>query len=188
MSEKITALDLSPVDPLPEDTQRYFDLCDEKLGLVPNVLKAYAFDIAKLDAFSALYNELMLAESGLTKLEREMIGVAVSSLNHCWYCLVAHGAAVRALSGDPRLGEAMALNWRAVDLSDRHRAMLAFTEKLTETPNKMEAADRDALRDAGFSDRDIWDIANVAGFLNMTNRVAAATDMHPNDAYHAQAR
>lgn len=188
MSEKITALDLSPVDPLPEATQTYFDLCDEKLGLVPNVLKAYAFDIAKLDAFSALYNELMLAESGLTKLEREMIGVVVSSLNHCWYCLVAHGAAVRALSGNPKLGEAMALNWRAIALSDRHRAMLAFTEKLTETPNKMEAADREALRDAGFSDRDIWDIANVAGFFNMTNRVAAATDMQPNDAYHAQAR
>lgn len=188
MSKKITALDLAPVDPLPDATQTYFDLCDEKLGLVPNVLKAYAFDIAKLDAFSALYNEVMLAESGLSKLEREMIGVVVSSINHCWYCLVAHGAAVRTLSGDPELGEAMALNWRAITLSDRHRAMLAFTEKLTETPSKIEAADREGLRDAGFSDRDIWDIANVAGFFNMTNRVAAATDMQPNDAYHAQAR
>ena len=45
-----------------------------------------------------------------------------------------------------------------------------------------------ALREAGFSDRDIWDIANVAGFFNMTNRVASATDMRPNDGYHAQAR
>jgi uncharacterized peroxidase-related enzyme len=188
MSQKITALDLPIVDPLPEETQAYFDLCDEKLGLVPNVLKAYAFDIAKLNAFSGLYNELMLAPSGLSKLEREMIGVAVSSVNHCWYCLVAHGAAVRDLSGDPKLGEAMALNWRAIPLSDRHRAMLAFAEKMTETPNKLEAADRDALREAGFCDRDIWDIANVAGFFNMTNRVAAATDMQPNDAYHAQAR
>ncbi|OIP86562.1 MAG: alkylhydroperoxidase [Rhodobacterales bacterium CG2_30_65_12] len=188
MSNKITALDLAPVDPLPDATQTYFALCDEKLGLVPNVLKAYAFDIAKLDAFSALYNELMLAESGLSKLEREMIGVVVSSINHCWYCLVAHGAAVRTLSGDPELGEAMALNWRAITLSDRHQAMLAFTEKLTETPSKIEAADREGLREAGFSDRDIWDIANVAGFFNMTNRVAAATDMHPNDAYHTQAR
>ena len=188
MSEKITALDLPMVDPLPEDTQKYFDLCDEKLGMVPNVLKAYAFDIAKLDAFSGLYNELMLAPSGLSKLEREMIAVVVSSVNHCWYCLVAHGAAVRELSGDPKLGEAMVMNWRAIDLTERQRAMLAFSEKLTETPNKIEHADREALRNAGFSDRDIWDIANVAGFFNMTNRVAAATDMQPNDAYHAQAR
>ena len=186
--EAPTALDLPMVDPLPDDTQAYFDLCAEKLGLVPNVLRAYAFDIAKLDAFSALYNELMLAPSGLSKLEREMIAVAVSSVNHCWYCLVAHGAAVRALSGDPKLGEAMAMNWRAAPLPERHRAMLAFAETLTETPGKIDDADREALRLAGFSDRDIWDIANVVGFFNMTNRVAAATDMQPNDAYHAQAR
>jgi len=188
MSDKVTALDLPMVDPLPEETRQYFDLCEDKLGMVPNVLKAYAFDIDKLNAFSALYNDLMLAESGLSKLEREMIAVVVSAVNHCWYCLVAHGAAVRALSGDPKLGEAMAMNWRAVALSDRHRAMLAFAEKLTEAPSKMDEADRQALRDAGFSDRDIWDIANVAGFFNMTNRVAAATDMQPNDAYHSQAR
>jgi len=188
MADKVTALDLPMVDPLPEETRAYFDLCDERLGMVPNVLKAYAFDIDKLNSFSALYNELMLAESGLSKLEREMIAVVVSSVNHCWYCLVAHGAAVRELSGDPKLGEAMVMNWRAIALSERHRAMLSFAEKLTETPNKMDEPDRQALRDAGFSDRDIWDIANVAGFFNMTNRVAAATDMQPNDAYHAQAR
>lgn len=188
MPDRVTALDLPMVDPLPDDTRKYFDLCDEKLGMVPNVLKAYAFSIEKLNAFTALYNELMLAESGLTKLEREMIAVVVSSVNHCWYCLVAHGAAVRELSGDPALGEAMAMNWRAAALSERHRAMLAFAEKLTETPNKMDEPDRGALRDAGFSDRDIWDIANVAGFFNMTNRVAVATDMQPNDAYHSQAR
>ncbi|GKY88785.1 peroxidase-related enzyme [Sinisalibacter aestuarii] len=188
MTDKIMALDLPPVDPLPEDTQAYFDLCAEKLGLVPNVLRAYAFSIDKLNAFTALYNELMLAESGLSKLEREMIAVVVSSVNHCWYCLVAHGAAVRELSGDPKLGEAMALSWRAAELSQRHRAMLTYVEKLTETPHKMEAADREPLRNAGFSDRDIWDIANVAGFFNMSNRVAAATEMQPNDAYHSQAR
>ena len=188
MSDKVTALDLPMVDPLPADIQKYFDICDEKLGMVPNVLKAYAFNIDKLNSFSALYNELMLADSGLSKLEREMIAVVVSSVNHCWYCLVAHGAAVRQLSGDPALGEAMVMNWRVAALDARQRAMLTFAEKLTETPNKMDEPDRQALRDAGFSDRDIWDIANVAGFFNMTNRVAAATDMQPNDAYHAQAR
>ena len=183
-----TALNLPMVDPLPPETQKYFDICDEKLGMVPNVLKAHAFDIDKLNAFTAMYNELMLADSGLSKLEREMIAVVVSSVNKCFYCLTAHGAAVRQLSGDPKLGEMLVMNWRVADLPYRQRAMLSFAEKMTKASAEIAEYDREALRDAGFSERDIWDIANVAGFFNMTNRVASATDMRPNDAYHAQAR
>ncbi|MDW4500148.1 peroxidase-related enzyme [Sulfitobacter sp. D35] len=183
-----TALDLPMVDPLPEATQKYFDICVEKLGMVPNVLRAYAFDIDKLDAFTAMYNNLMLAPSGLSKLEREMIAVVVSAINRCFYCLVAHGAAVRALSGDPKLGEMLVMNYRVAPLDPRQRAMLDFAARITESSAAVSEADRQALRDAGFSDRDIWDIANVAGFFNMTNRVASATAMRPNDDYHAQAR
>lgn len=183
-----TALDLPQVDPLPDATQKYFDICVEKLGMVPNVLRAYAFDIDKLNAFTALYNDLMLADSGLSKLEREMIAVAVSACNRCYYCLVAHGAAVRQLSGNPVLGEQMVMNWRVADLSERQKAMLAFATKLTETCHQVGDADRADLREAGFSDRDIWDIASVAGFFNMTNRVATASEMVPNDAYHGSFR
>ena len=183
-----TALNLPMVDPLPEDTQKYFDVCQEKLGMVPNVLQAYAFDIDKLNAFTAMYNDLMLADSGLSKLEREMIAVAVSAVNRCFYCLTAHGAAVRQLSGDPELGELMVMNYRVADLSPRQRAMLDFAVKLTERPAEILEADRQALRDAGFSDRDIWDIASVTAFFNMSNRVAAATDMRPNPEYHGMAR
>ena len=183
-----TALNLPMVDPLPDATRKYFDVCTEKLGLVPNVLKAYAFDIGKLNAFSAMYNDLMLAESGLTKLEREMIAVCVSSLNRCWYCQVAHGAAVRELSGDPLLGEALVMNWRMAPLSPKQRAMLDFAEKLTLASSKIEEADRQDLRNAGFTDRDIWDIASVTGFFNMTNRVASATAMEPNAEYHGAHR
>ena len=183
-----TALDLPMVDPLPPVTQKDFDVCMDKLGMVPNVLRAYAFDIAKLDAFTAMYNDLMLGDSVLTKLEREMIAVAVSSVNKCYYCLVAHGAAVREMSGDPQLGEALVMNYRVAKITAKQRAMLDFAVKLTEASAKVEEADRQALRDAGFTDRDIFDIASVAGFFNMTNRVASATDMRPNDDYHAQAR
>lgn len=183
-----TALNLPMVDPLPEKTQKYFDICQEKLGMVPNVLRAHAFDIDKLNAFTALYNDLMLGDSALTKLEREMIAVVVSSINGCFYCLTAHGAAVRELSGDPKLGEMMVMNYRVADLDARQRAMLDFAAKVTEASRKIEEPDRQALRDVGFSDRDIWDITNVAAFFNMTNRVASATDMRPNDDYHAQAR
>jgi uncharacterized peroxidase-related enzyme len=166
----------------------YFDKCREKLGFVPNVLAAYAFDNAKLEAFVALYNDLMLAPSGLSKLEREMIAVAVSSQNHCYYCLVAHGAAVRALSNDPVLGELMVMNYRAARLSKRQRAMLDFAVKLTAEPWAIEDEDRERLRRAEFSENEIWDIAAVAGFFNMSNRVASATDMRPNPIYHGQNR
>ena len=188
MTDEPTALDLPAVDPLPERTRAYFDLCTEKLGILPNVLRAYAFDIEKLDAFTALYNDLMLGPSGLSRLDREMIAVVVSSINRCWYCQVAHGAAVREYSGNPALGEAMVMNWRAADLDARQTAMLAFTEKVTTDSARITEADREDLRKVGFSDRDIWDIASVAGFFAMSNRVASATGMQPNPEYHARAR
>ena len=187
MAEKITALDL-PMAELSDATKAYFAKCEEKLGLVPNVLLSYAFDEKKLRAFTDTYNDLMLGDSGLSKLEREMIAVAVSSINQCYYCLTAHGAAVRQLSGDPAFGEMMAMNWRAAALSPRQRAMLEFAVKLTETPAKMVEEDRQALRAAGFSDRDIWDIAATVAFFNMSNRLAAGIDMRPNAEYHAMAR
>ena len=124
-----TALNLQMVDPLPEDTQKYFDVCQEKLGMVPNVLQAYAFDIDKLNAFTAMYNDLMLGASNLSKLEREMIAVVVSSVNKCYYCLTAHGAAVRQLSGNPILGEQMVMNWRVADLdADWQAEIIVFQQ------------------------------------------------------------
>jgi uncharacterized peroxidase-related enzyme len=184
---RVMALDLPP-GTLSPAMQAYFDKCKEKLGFVPNVLLAYAFDNAKLEAFAAFYNDLMLAPSGLSKLEREMIAVAVSSQNRCYYCLTAHGAAVRVYSGDPALGELMVMNYRAAKLTKKQRAMLDFAVKMTNESYAIEGEDREALRRVGFSDRDIWDIAAVAGFFNMSNRVASATDMRPNAVYHGQGR
>jgi uncharacterized peroxidase-related enzyme len=188
MTKRITALNLPSLSPLPERMAKYLNLCDEKLGFVPNVIQAYTFNEAKLNAFTAMYNDLMLGDSGLTKLEREMIAVVVSSINRCWYCQVAHGASVRALSGDPALGEAMVMNFRTAPLEPRTRAMLDFAALVTENSAKTSEADRQALRDHGFSDRDIFDIAAVVGFYSMSNRVASAIGMMPNEEYHAQAR
>ena len=183
-----TALEIAPETELSPAMQAYFDKCQDKLGMVPNVLQAYAFNNAKLEAFAAFYNDLMLAPSNLSKLDRELIAVAVSSCNHCYYCLTAHGAAVRQLSGKPELGEQVVMNFRAAELSDQQMAMLEFSVKLTERPDRIVEADREDLRKAGYSDRDIWDIAAVASFFNMTNRMASATDMRPNDEYHSLAR
>lgn len=184
----VTALNLGKQAKLTPELQGYFDKCMEKLGFVPNVLQAYAFDANKLKAFIDLVDDLMLGESGLSKLEREMIAVAVSSVNHCHYCLTAHGAAVRQRAKDPEMGELMAQNYRAANLSKQQKAMLDFAVKLTESPASIEENDRQALRAAGWTDRDIWDIAAVAGFYNMSNRIASATNMKPNREYHYLAR
>lgn len=171
-------------DTLAADLQKYFDICREKLGMVPNVLKAYSLRPEKLRAFITLYNDLMLGESGLTKLEREMVAVVVSSANRCYYCLVAHGQAVRKLSGDPQLGELMVMNYRVAELPARQRALLDFAWELTLTPWLVGESHREALRQHGLSDEDLFDLANVVGFFNMSNRVAGATDMMPNPEYH----
>lgn len=181
---KVMALDAGPPDRLEPEIAEYFRKCEEKLGFVPNVFRAYAFDNAKLKAFILMADDLMLGDSGLSKTEREMIAVAVSAINHCHYCLTSHGAALRQRGKDPELGELIAQNYRAAGLDRRQKAMLDFATKLTETPDKIEEADREALRKAGFSDRDIWDIAAVASFYNMSNRMAAAADMRPNTEYH----
>lgn len=183
---RITALKLAP-GKLSPGMEAYFKKCDEKLGFVPNVLKAFAFDDGKLQAFVDYRQQLVQNAETLSKLEIEMIATAVSSQNHCFYCITAHGNGVRQL-GDPVLGEMMVQNYRAARLSKRQRAMLDFAVKLTIKPWEVEEEDRERLRRAGFTDRDIWDIASVAAFYNMTNRLASATDMRPNSIYHGQAR
>ncbi len=185
--EPVISLEL-PRAALSPETEAYFEKCRQKLGLVPNVLLAYAFDEKKLRSFTDMYNDLMLGDSELSKLEREMIAVTVSAANRCHYCLVAHGAAVREFSGDPQLGDTLVANYRAAALSPRHRAMLDYAWKLTTEPAAVGEADRAALAEAGFSDRAIWDVASVAAFFNMTNRVASASKMRPNAEYYAMAR
>ncbi len=173
---------------LAPDLQKYFAVCDEKIGFLPNVLAAYSFSEPKLRAFMGMYNDLMLADSQLSKLEREMIAVVVSATNRCYYCLTAHGQAVREMSGDPALGELLVMNYRAAKLTRKQRAMLDFAHKMTVSSAEISAADRAALRRAGFNDHAAWDIAAVASFFNMTNRMATAIDMMPNEEYHALSR
>ncbi|MEL6298092.1 MAG: peroxidase-related enzyme [Pseudomonadota bacterium] len=188
MTQRPTALDLGPDDAFTPELEAYFAKCREKLGFVPNVLAAYAFDAKKLQAFIDMVDDLMLADSELSKLEREMIAVAVSAVNHCHYCLTAHGAAVRVRAGDASFGDQIKHNYRAAGLDERQTAMLDFAVQLTEQPDKIVEADRQGLRDAGFSDRGIWDIAAVAAFYNMSNRLAAATEMRPNAEYYEMGR
>src|SRR5438309_1147136 len=151
----VMALKLKPA-PLSSAMADLFKLCEEKLGFVPNVFKAFSFDMAKLEGFVGYRNSVMQGESGLSKVEQEMIATAVSTQNRCYYCVTSHGSAVRGLSCDPILGEQIATNYRAADLDKRQRAMLDFAVKLTVEPWTVEESDREGLRKVGFSDRDIW--------------------------------
>ncbi|MFT7339544.1 MAG: putative peroxidase-related enzyme [Marinobacter maritimus] len=189
-NKDVVALDLPIPDmkDLPEDVRKYFEICLEKLGMVPNVLTAFSQNLKQLDGFTRFYNELMMGESEFSKLEREMVAVVVSSENKCFYCLVAHGAAVRVLSGDPTLGEHLVMNYRSAKMDKRQRAMLDFASLLTRSPATVAEDEVQALRDAGFSDSGIWDLSNIIGFYNMSNRVAIASDMRPNPEYHSQSR
>ena len=171
-----------------DQVKNYLNIVNEKIGFVPNVLAAFAKFPKQFEGFTKLYNSLMLGESGLTKLEREMIAVTVSSENQCFYCLVAHGAAVRELSDDPQLGERLASNFESANLSKKHKAMLRFVRTLTKNPSTINENDRQTLTNQGFNDRDIWDISLIVGFFNMTNRLAIASEMEPNDIYHKMYR
>ncbi|MDC3139984.1 peroxidase-related enzyme [Alphaproteobacteria bacterium] len=171
-----------------DQAENYLNIVNEKIGFIPNVLAAFAKFPKQFEGFTKLYNSLMLGESGLTKLEREMIAVTVSSENHCFYCLVAHGSAVRELSNDPQLGERIAANFRSAELPEKQLELLNFTKKLTRDPSEISESDRTKLREVGYTDRDIWDISAIVGLFNMTNRLASATEMEPNDNYHNIAR
>lgn len=171
-----------------DQVENYLNIVNEKIGFTPNVLAAFAKFPKQFEGFTKLYNSLMLGESGLTKLEREMIAVTVSSENHCFYCLVAHGSAVRELSNDPQLGERIAANFRSAELPEKQLELLNFTKKLTRDPSEISESDRIKLREVGYTDRDIWDISAIVGLFNMTNRLASATEMEPNDNYHNIAR
>lgn len=184
--EKITALKLEKKLNYEDqkNASNYLKVVNEKIGFVPNVLKAFSNFPKQFEGFTKLYNSIMLGESGLSKLEREMIAVTVSSENQCFYCLAAHGATVRELSQDPQLGERLASNFEAANLSKKHKTMLLFARNLTRNPSIVNEEDRLALNKVGFNDRDIWDISLVVGFFNMTNRLAIASEMEPNDIYH----
>ena len=184
-SNKIHSLNIkeTKLENLDKDLREYFEVCNEKIGFVPNVLRSYSWNTKKLRAFIEFYNQVMLGDSKLSKLEKEMIATVVSSANRCHYCQVAHSSAVRHYSPDKHLADLLIIDYRGAKLSDRHKAMLDFSWKLTENSRSIEE-DRQELRNKGFTDEEIWDICEVVGFFNMTNRLASGISMIPNTEYH----
>jgi uncharacterized peroxidase-related enzyme len=173
---------------LPDDIREIYETNRKKLGFVPNVFRAYARRPDHFRAFMHYHDVLMKGESGLSRAEREAIVVAVSAENECQYCMTAHGAALRILGKDPVLAEQIANNWRTADLSPRWRAMLAFASRVNEPRFAASEAEIEALKIAGFSENDIWDIAAIAAFFGFSNRMAGLMDMRPNPEFYPMGR
>lgn len=178
------ALSIPLPRPLPQIVKRVGAKARKKLGFLPNVLLGYAHAPKRLENFLNTRDELMLSESDLSPLDREIIALVVSATNRCHYCVTSHGATVRVMSGDPVLADDLTVNYRYAHISDQQKAMLDFVVKLTLHPSTIDDNDRDALRTEGFSESAIWDIAEVTGFFNMTNRLANTVGMEPNPEYH----
>ena len=181
-------LRVPPEGDAPEGVQALFDKADEKLGFVPNVLRVYALRPRHLELWNTFYDELMRGESTLTKVQREMIAVVVSVANRCRYCIAAHSAALRKLTKDPELADSVAADHASAPVEPRVRAMLDYAVKLTLRPAAMSEADVDALRDAGWTDEDVMDIAEVTGMFNLTNRMASGLGWVPNPEFDALGR
>jgi uncharacterized peroxidase-related enzyme len=173
---------------LPADIRARIEIVQEKSGFIPNVFLMLACRPEEFRAFMAYHDTLMDKKEGLTKAEREMIVVAVSAANQCQYCVIAHGAILRIRAKNPLIAEQVAANWRKADITARERAMLEFAIKVTHRANETEEADHAALKAAGFSEDEIWDIAAIAAFFGMSNRLANVTSLRPNDEFYAMGR
>lgn len=174
---------------LPADVRERIEEVESKAGFIPNVFVALSRRPAEFRAFFDYHDALMLKQGGnLSKADREMIVVATSAANNCHYCVIAHGALLRIYAKKPLLADQVAINYRRADIDPRERAMLDYAMKVALHSGELENADKEPLRAQGFDDEDIWDIAGIAAFFGMSNRLANAYDMPPNNEFYTMAR
>jgi uncharacterized peroxidase-related enzyme len=188
MPDPISAFPVPDLATLPEDIRARIATVQEKSGFVPNVFLALAWRPAEFRAFMAYHDALMNKREGLSAAEREMIVVAVSILNHCQYCVVAHGAILRVRAKDPAISELIAANWRKAPITARQKAMLEYATKVATESHIVSATDRQAVLDAGFTQDEVWDIGAIAAFFGMSNRMANAMDLKPNAEFQGIGR
>ncbi|BCH27346.1 peroxidase-related enzyme [Mesorhizobium sp. L-8-3] len=184
----ISRFPVPEIKDLPEDIRTRILAVQEKSGFVPNVFLTLAYRPDEFRAFFAYHDALMDKPGPITKAEREMIVVATSNANQCQYCVVAHGAILRIRAKNPLVADQVAINYRKADITPRQKAMLDFAMKVSARAQEVGDDDMDTLRSHGFTDDDIWDIAAIAAFFGMSNRLANVTSMRPNDEFYAMGR
>lgn len=173
---------------MPDDIRQRIVAVQEKSGFIPNVFLALAHRPDEFRAFFAYHDALMEKPGNLTKAEREMIVVATSSVNQCQYCVVAHGAILRIRAKNPLIADQVATNYRKADITPRQKAMIDFAMKVSQTAQLVGEADFDALKAHGFNEEDIWDMAAIAAFFGLSNRMANVTSMRPNTEFYSLGR
>ncbi|AWM88446.1 peroxidase-related enzyme [Microvirga sp. 17 mud 1-3] len=191
MATKDPSISRFPVPSLrdmPTDIRARIEAVQEKVGFIPNVFVVLAHRPEEFRAFFAYHDALMDRPGNLTKAEREMIVVATSSMNQCHYCVVAHGAILRIRAKDPLIADQIAINFRKADITDRQKAMLDFAMKVSQSAHLVGDAELDALRTHGFDEEDAWDIAAIAAFFALSNRLANVTNMRPNREFYSMGR
>ena len=188
MSEPICRFPTPELVDLPEDLRARILGVQEKSGFVPNVFLALARRPDEFRAFFAYHDALMEKPGGLSKAEREMIVVATSAVNDCLYCVVAHGAILRIRAKNPRLADQLAVNPARAEITPRQRAMIGFSLKVAERSAQIDDADYAVLEQHGFSSEDAWDIVAIAAMYAMSNRLANAYRIRPNDEFYAMGR
>ncbi|MET3622082.1 peroxidase-related enzyme [Burkholderia ambifaria] len=176
------------LDDLPDDIRARIAAVQEKSGFIPNVFLTLAHRPDEFRAFMAYHDALMDKPGNLTKAEREMIVVATSAVNQCQYCVIAHGAILRIRAKDPLIADQVATNYRKADITVRQKAMLDFAMKVSQSAHLVGEADFDTLKSHGFTEEDVWDIAAIAAFFGMSNRIANVTNMRPNAEFYALGR
>lgn len=188
MSKPISRYPTPALDDLPDDIKDKIIAVQEKAGFIPNVFLALAHRPNEFRAFFAYHDALMERNSGLTKAEMEMIVTTTSGANSCQYCVVAHGAILRVRAKDPLIADQVAVNYRKADITDRQRAMLDFAMKVCDAAETVGDDDFETLREHGFDDEDIWDIAGITAFFGLSNRMANFVSMRPNDEFYGLGR
>ena len=179
---------LPTLESLPEDIRDKLLAVQQKAGFVPNVFLKLARRPDEFRAFVGYHDALMLKEGGLTKGEREMIVVATSGANNCLYCVVAHGAILRIYEKNPLIADQLATNWRKAAITPRQHAMLSFAMKVALDSRAVDDHDFRELHAHGFTDEDAWDIAAIAAFFAMSNRLANTVGMMPNPEFYLMGR
>lgn len=179
---------VTKLEDLPDDIRTRITEVQAKAGFIPNVFLALAHRPTEFRAFFNYHDALMLKDSGLSKMEREMIVVATSAANDCHYCVIAHGAILRIYAKKPLIADQVAINYRKADITPRQRAMLDFAVKMALRAQEVEEADHALLREHGFGEEDIWDIGAISAFFALSNRMAHLTDMRPNDEFYTMGR
>jgi uncharacterized peroxidase-related enzyme len=188
MSHPISRYPVPALEQLPQDIKDKMLQVQEKAGFIPNVFLTLAHRPDEFRAFFAYHDALMLRDSGLTKAEREMIVVATSGMNHCQYCVIAHGAILRIYAKNSMIADQIAIDHRKADITDRQKAMLDFAVKLARTPEAITEDDRRALTAHAFTDEDIWDIGGITAFFALSNRMAHLIEMRANEEFYLLGR